>query len=66
MNISKTNLKNLRSELDAQIADTLRCNDRLSYDEAAIMFGVSRSWITSVAKRFNIHRTVGRKPQAVK
>ena len=64
--LSKTNLKTLRSQLDAQIADTLRNDPSLTYPAAAVRFGVSRHWITSVAKRYDIHRPTGRKPKAVK
>jgi hypothetical protein len=64
--LSKTNLKTLRSQLDELIADTLRNEPSLTYPAAARMFGVSRGWITSVAKRYDIHRPTGRKPKAVK
>lgn len=64
--LSKTNLKTLRSQLDAQIADTLRNDPSLTYPAAALRFGVSRHWITSVVKRHGIHRTTGRKPKVVK
>jgi hypothetical protein len=64
--LSKNNLKTLRSKLDAQLADTLITHPELTYPEVASVYGVSRFWVTKVAKAINHHRPTGRKPQGVK
>jgi DNA invertase Pin-like site-specific DNA recombinase len=57
-----TQFKDFRSQFVQKIADTLRENPSLSYPEAAKMFGISRSWITNIAKAAGIRRPLGRKP----